>query len=129
MKNIALVSYNSICLGQQSGWQEQEDRRALVIQNYGAYWMVKEDSFIKSLSELDHIVVYVGARGLHDALKLASPLPPEKVTFVLCPCDLGEKYLSISRAGFRQSQQISCECGGLLTMNKLLTNFLETGQL
>lgn len=145
MRNVAFVTYNTLD-GYTSGWIEANGRRALVLQNtngegsrrngqpIGAVKRVEQivtlwDELLRSLTELDHIVVYVGSRGSERAIALAGTLPASKVTFVACDCGLPLKEMLIEAAGLDEAGRFLCECGGHLTMAKLLSNFLESGEL
>lgn len=81
------------------------------------------------LSDLDHVVVYVGANGSERAIVLAAQLPASKVTFVGCSCNLPIKELLVQSAGLTEAGRVLCECGGRQTMRKLLDNFLTSGEL
>ena len=154
MRSIAFVSYNPIGDTPESGWQEKEGRRALVLQNSkGHPWEMDKLSaqvewrfgsgnpyvkaeidelwaaLIKVLPELDQVVIYLGAGGSEHAVELASHISPEKITFVACNCDIHEKRTLIDHFALGSVNQIKCECGGKRTMGELLSRFLVTGQL
>lgn len=146
MKNVAFVTYNTVGGDLSSGWYSgPEGRRALVLQNtkgdgspssraigegnrreqIGLLWIELQ----KSLPELDHVVVYVGANGSESAIKLAAQLPASKVTFVSCDCGLPFKEVLIQQAGLTEATRVLCECGGHRTMEKLYLGFMGTGAL
>ena len=83
----------------------------------------------QALSELDHVVVYVGSSGSEQAIALAAHLPATKVTFVGCDCGDLKKELLIQSAGLNEAGRVPCECGGCQTMERLFTRFMETGEL
>jgi len=84
---------------------------------------------LKVLSDLDHVVIYVGANGSERAIVLAAQLPASKVTFVGCDCGLPYKEMMIQSAGLNDAGRVLCECGGRRTMRKLFDSFLTTGEL
>lgn len=156
MNNVAFVTYNSVGDGLASGWHGSNGRRALVLQNgSGERWAV--DSFYRaegadysrsdhaghvageidrlwgelrqSLSDIDHIVVYVGSNGSEHAIALAAQLPSSKVTFVGCGCGLPYKEAMIQTAGLAEAGRVLCECGGHRTMGMLFEHFMESGEL
>ena len=156
MQKVAFVTYNTVGDGLASGWHGSNGRRALVLQNgSGERWAV--DSFYRaegadysrrnhanhvvseidrlwgelqqSLSEIDHVVVYVGSNGSEHAIALAAQLPSSKVTFVGCGCGLPYKEAMIQTAGLADAKRMLCECGGHWTMGALFQSFMETGVL
>ncbi|MEK7584429.1 MAG: hypothetical protein AAB490_04230 [Patescibacteria group bacterium] len=156
MKNVAFVTYNTVGDKLSSGWHGSNGRRALVLQNSsGDRWAV--DKFYRSdpasyrrsdhashvmdeisnlwnelqtvLSEIDHIVVYVGSRGSEQAIALAAQLPASKVTFVGCDCGILVKEAMVQAAGLAKARRLLCECGGHRTMETLFESFMETGEL
>lgn len=146
MQNVAFVTYNAVGRGLPSGWHDGPDgRRALVLQNtkgegslsggpIGRDRRVEEIGILwgelqKALTELDHVVIYVGTRGSERAIELASELPPAKVTFVGCDCGLPYKEAMIQLAGLAEARRFLCECGGHRTMEALYERFMETGTL
>lgn len=153
---VAFVTYNTVGDTLSSGWHDSNGRRALVLQNTkGESWGAgeapgKRDSSVpleqlgenrrgqignlwgelqRVLTELDHVVVYVGARGSERAIELAAQLPPSKVTFVSCDCGLLAKELMIQVAGMDKAGRVLCECGGHRTMETLFRRFMVTGEL
>lgn len=156
MNKIAFVTYNSVGDGLSSGWHGTGDRRALVLQNTkGEAWAVnpgkplqngegdytpsrdrRQEEINKlwgqlqeSLSDLDHVVVYVGAGGSERAIELAGQLPASKVTFVACDCSLSAKERLIQEAGLFEAGRVLCECGGRRTMEAMLNCYMATGAL
>jgi hypothetical protein len=156
MEKVAFITYNSVGDGLPNGWHGANGRRALVLQNtkgmlravdpknppkdskgsyrpcgdlrrneIAALWTELQ----KSLAELDHLVVYVGAGGSEEAIRLAAALPASKVTFVACDCNLPYKELLIMASGLDEAGRVLCECGGRETMNVLLDTFMATGSL
>lgn len=150
---IAMVSYNAIH-GALPGWNISGENEALVLQNstgaeFAAYqgleskknfdegveivkseiqnsWKILQESIPK----LDHVFIYIGVNGSEEAAKLATKeLPPEKVTYVLCSCNIFAKEKLISELGHKNAQRISCRCGGQEDMGKILNEFLKTGSL
>lgn len=82
----------------------------------------------RAIDELDHIVIYVGAKGSERALELAASLSPEKVTLVMCDCELGRKLYLVSQTGkLKEARRILCECGGNETFHRMFRCYLETG--
>jgi hypothetical protein len=156
VKNVAFVTYNTVGNGLSSGWHGSNGRRALLVQNgdcqeyavdkfydadpdgysradhadhirdeIGRIW----DNLLSSITELDHIVIYVGSSGSERAIELAAKLPAEKITFVGCDCDLLLKELMIRAAGLTSAGRVLCECGGRRTMGALYERFMGTGEL
>ncbi|MBX9670149.1 MAG: hypothetical protein K2X93_21290, partial [Candidatus Obscuribacterales bacterium] len=85
------------------------------------------DELDRMLPELDHIVVYVGANGSEEAIRRAAVMPPEKVTFVLCDCNLREKERVICTSGMSTARTVMCECGGRHTMRALFERYIKSG--
>ncbi|GEM_PF-1592955 len=82
----------------------------------------------QGIDEFDHIIIYVGAKGSERALELAASLPPQKVTLVMCDCELGRKLHLISQIGnLKEARRILCECGGNMTFYRMFWHYLETG--
>ena len=82
----------------------------------------------ESLENIDRVVVYVGDRGSEGAIDIASRFPAEKVSFVLCRCNMTAKQASVNRK-CKGAQVIMCECGGNRTMRGLVEAFLTSGEL
>lgn len=144
MNNVAFVTYNTLD-GIESGWLEANGRRALVLQNtngsgsrsvgspIGAVQRVEQITMLWAellgqLTKLDHIVVYLGARGSERAIALATQLPASKVTFVSCDCGLPFKEVMIQSAGLDDAGRVRCECGGHQTISRMIRDFLATGR-
>lgn len=145
MKNVAFLTYNTVCEGLSNGWHGSNGHRALVLQNtngegslrggpigeegrreqIGILWSELQ----KALPDLDHVVIYVGVRGSERAIALAAQLPAAKVTFVLCDCSMFAKDMLIQKAGLAEAGRMFCECGGHRTMGSLFERFMETGEL
>ncbi len=145
MERVAFLTYNTVVDGLANGWQGSNGHRALVLQNTNgegarkggpigaakrgeqidALW----EELLQQLTDLDHVVVYVGTRGSERAIAYAALLPASKVTFVLCDCGLPFKEDLIQMAGLTDARRMPCECGGHRTMKTLYERFLETGEL
>ena len=146
MKNVAFVTYNTVGDDLSSGWHGSNGRRALILQRVngdgrrssgsklspdarrdeiGTLWGQLQEALL----ELDHVVVYVGARGSEHAIALAAQLPAAKVTFVGCDCGLSHKEALVQAAGMADARRMLCECGGHRTMSALFESFMETGEL
>ncbi len=84
----------------------------------------------EALPELDHIVVYLGARGSERALELAAgSLAAGKVTLVSCGCGLEQKAQLVEEYALQDCGRRLCECGGYATMWALYNGFMATGDL
>ena len=146
---IALVSYNIFLEDEDNGWKTQGDNSIFLLQNSGHGYRVCNERFgapqgeqrdakdsvdlvqglinrhwqILSdiLSELDHVVVYVGTHGAEKAIELAhvANLDPQKMSFVLCDCKKAVKLDLLKRFGFAGSRKIDCECGGQESMRRI----------
>lgn len=147
MNNVAFLTYNTVWNDLSNGWHEfPNERRLFVLQNtkgdgslatgkpigadrrreeIEALWIQLQ----QELSGLDHVVIYLGARGTERAIELARQLPASKVTFVSCGCGLPVKEVLIQGAGLTDCGRILCECGGHQTMAALAELFLATGEL
>ena len=150
-QQVAFVTYNSV--GQHgsydSGWYENRGRRAFLVQNTRGRRAAAENQFNREagsqavaeeverlwqvlglvLPILDHLVVYVGASGSEEAIRYASQMPAQKVTFVRCDCGLAGKDALIAEWGMAGSRKVLCECGGCKMMEALLCVFMDTGHL
>lgn len=147
MNNVAFVTYNSVGDNLSSGWHGSGERRALVLQNTrGRRWAVEPRTGIhadrvmgeigdlwgqlqQALSELDHIVIYVGDSGSEHAIELAAKLPASKVTFVACGCGFARKESMARAVVGLEARVLSCECGGHRTMGRLFQRFMDSGEL
>lgn len=157
MQSVAFVTYNTVGDNLSSGWHASNGRRAFLLQNTkGQRWAARSNPDVPAgdtrteketadrvadeisilwgelqtaLPELDHVVVYVGARGSERAIALAVQLPASKVTFVGCECGLFQKEVLIRAAGMAEWRLVLCECGGHQTMERLFQRFMETGDL
>lgn len=143
MKKAAFLSYNSI-EDFEAGWQKGNDCEALIIPcSHGSSAapfrrnlaqcndVTREIDKLwgrlrEHINELDHVVVYVGGDGSENAIQLASELPSEKVTFVMCDCRMGTKERLLNEVGHLNTRRIMCECRGVKTMGRLCKSFLET---
>lgn len=146
MNNVAFLTYNTVWDGLSNGWHEYPNgRRLFVLQNtkgggtlatgpIGADRRREEIEVLwrqlqQELAGLDHVVIYLGARGTERAIQLARQLPASKVTFVSCDCGLPAKEALIQEAGLTDCGRILCECGGHQTMAALAELFVATGAL
>lgn len=145
LNKVAFVTYNT--LGIASGVHQHADREAFVLQNSTGRGSLAEGKRTMNVNEigdeisrlweqigqmskeLDHIVVYVGARGSERAIALAAQLPAEKITFIGCSCGLPAKEAMVQAAGLDKARRIMCECGGHKTMERMINSFLDTGSL
>lgn len=92
---------------------------------------IVEELFSKATSvdvEPEYVVIYVGAKGSEEAIRLASHLPQDKVGFVMCTCNLQAKAEVLQRH-IDRPKILMCECGGQLTMGNLVNHFLQTGMV
>lgn len=145
MQGIAFITYNTLD-GIASGWTENNEHRALILQNTKGEGSrqngspIGADNRIEQLDALwpelrqamptiDHVVVYVGYDGSERAIFLASQMPVEKVTFVMCDCGTDHKVAMIAAVGLKRARRVNCECGGHLTMARMVHHFLATGEL
>lgn len=145
MQTCAFLTYNSVWQDLSNGWHEILGRRIFVLQNtkgggslatgsIGADRRREEIDILwgklqEALPTLDHVVIYLGARGSERAIELARQLPASKVTFVSCDCGLPTKEALIQEAGLTDCGRVLCECGGHRTMAALLELFVATGEL
>lgn len=158
MAVIGFMTYNSID-GVFSGVHHHRGNTAIVLSNTrGHTWAVKEltgeerpndyrrsdtqystcvrseidvlfEQLSDKLSELDHLVVYVGSAGSERAIELARRVPATKLTFVGCDCGLDHKTQLLRENGLWDARRILCECGGRRTMKSLYQHFMERGDL
>ena len=156
LKNVAFVTYNTVGDKLSSGWHKSNGRRAFLLQNSTGKWGARRDPNVPSgpmrvtdeyadrvseeisslwselqtvLSEIDHVVVYVGSRGSERAIALAAQLSASQVTFVGCDCGILIKEAMVQAAGLAKARRLLCECGGHRTMETLFECFMETGEL
>lgn len=158
MHSVAFITYNTVGDGQVgNGWHGLNGRRAFLLQNTRAQrWGARRDPNTPSgddrttdefadrvrreieaiwslledqITEIDHVVVYVGASGSERAIALAARIPADRITFVGCECGLPFKEILIQAAGLTGVRRILCECGGHRTMRRLFETFMATGEL
>lgn len=154
MNVVAFITYNNLGGVADSGWHEQDGRKALVLQGTtGRPWLADQtvpkgstqfeqdvklvsntigdlwSQLVAAISDLDQVVVYVGDSGSEHAIELAAQLPPEKVTFVLCSCGWSRKTSRIQSRGLSGARVVQCECGGRSTMGGMFRSFMNQGQL
>jgi len=164
MRSAAFVTYNNVfdprldkCV--ETGWHEQDGRRALVLQSTksGAFSEAcmrllsglytpeviqatiettghRIDEIWSSLagvvSTVDHVVVYLGVHGTVHAIEMARQLPIDKLVFLMCDCDVPWKQALLAEAGLQGARTIVVrECGGDLSMGRAFRDFLDIGTL
>ncbi len=150
-RKVAFITYNQIGKGGlSSGWHERNGRHAFALQNtkgrgalegpedmqgdIGETERIRQiyllwNELDRAISELDHIVIYLGDKGSLDAVRRAATLDASKVTFVTCSCGLSAKAELIRRVGLINAGCIDCCCGGHSEMKHLFEHFLDTGRL
>lgn len=126
MNTVAFLTLHRVGIGIESGWHEEGGRRALIVQG--------EEKVRPGLGEvepllstLDHLVIYLDRGGWESALRLADELSAQKVTVLICICELEEKRRMIEAHGLSDRLVLS-ECGGIRGMETFLTKFLATGE-
>lgn len=146
MNSVAFLTYNTVWEDLSNGWHKfPNGRRIFVLQNTksggtlatGPIGVDRRQEEIETLwgqlqqelSTLDHVVIYLGARGTERAIELARELPASRVTFVSCMCGIPTKESLIQEAGLTDCGRILCECGGHQTMVALAELFVATGTL
>ena len=145
MNKIGFVTYNTLT-GFKNGWVKSVDglRSALIVQDTNGRGSLDDEkrtrtteeirlevaksweTLDESLSELDHVVIYVGASGSEGAIERATKVPAKKLTFIGCSCGLEKKEVLIQSAGLCDANRFLCECGGHRTMAAMIRSFLES---
>lgn len=146
----AVVSYNAFSRD-ENGWQRNGENEVLLVQNDdGSVWGAKQSgtkaemasegaqlvtqkwaTIGSDLPGLDLVVVYVGSYGAEKIITLAaeSGVPSEKMTFVMCDCNLSRKNALIDRHGYASARKIMCYCGGRGEMSRIYTSLLTSCQI
>jgi hypothetical protein len=149
---IAMISYNRFV--NKNGWVHNSNNSVYLIQSYsgkelGSFLREPIGEFddnvnkvkgyidnswkhlLERINEFDTIVYYVGSFGSERILELLheNNISPEKITFVLCTCNLNLKSMLVKKYGFSSSGLIFCQCGGHNAMKKIMDYFLENGKI
>lgn len=146
MKNVAFVTYNTLP-NLPRGWVRNGDRSALIVQDTKGQGTLSDngrkrtleevrsaieaqwEELDKSLPNLDHLVIYVGASGSELAIQRAKAMPVEKLTFVGCACGIDRKDEMLNEVGLGEARRFGCECGGHRTMELMVFQFMEIGTI
>ncbi len=144
MKKAVFITYNSVGKDRTNGSYATGDgvRRSTVLQGFirkdksGPDLNEKRQTMIRlwrsmsaktDLLSVDLFVVYCGKIPATSIL-LAATLPVEKVLFVHCGCgDLNIPFLD--DLGMDNVPWIVSECGGIDTMQKIYSEFMNTGRI
>jgi hypothetical protein len=142
-QKIAIVTYNRIGEGQyDNGLIDREDKQIFIAQNgHKSKWAASGDisseqkAAIRSsaasyavrsldLKDMDKIYLYVGSHGGEEAIRQTATIPSERITYVMCGCNHGQKTRMISENGNSNAHIQDCECGGRETLEKILKQLL-----
>jgi len=137
MEQIAFITYNTAGYRIPSGWNEQEGRRAFVMQGNRAVCSLAESTnedrrwLMKHIKEFQHMVIYLGVHmscneGILSILWEAK-FPVSQITFVFCECSLDEKKKILKRFNLTDARQVISECGGRQAMRTLYETFFRRG--
>lgn len=145
---VAFFSYNAFVSNTVNGWNNGTNNNVLLVQDpQGRPWgtqqtgistdeMAQESvsaiengwqGMASEINNLDKLYIYVGSYGAEHAIKLAreNNIPSEKVTFVMCDCQLGNKKSMIQKCNYQDAEVIMCECGGRDTMATLYYKYMK----
>jgi hypothetical protein len=138
---VAFVTYNRIGVAVENGWHETEKGRALVIQGKADLLWFRAAStlqeipaslwraFTDSIENFGACVLYIGRREYGEIISTLARFKPDQIILVLCQCNIDKKARMIRTLGMDSSLRITCECGGLATMERLYKDFLGRGDL
>jgi hypothetical protein len=84
-----------------------------------------DDAMNISLKDMDKIFLYVGSGGGEEIILETGSLSAEKITYVMCDCNFWLKKRLIESIGNKDSEIIMSECGGQVTMEKILKSYLK----
>lgn len=145
LEKIAIVTYNRIGEGKyENGVLNARDKQIYIAQNgHLAKWAYNPNSGTReeaidarqraarsvasqiALDEMDKIFIYVGNSGGEEAIRQTRGLPANKVTYVMCDCNMGQKKSMIRHLGNEDAKIIYCECGGRETLQRILDGILK----
>lgn len=139
MNKVAFVTYGRI--GDQPIPMGMTDiqgknRKIFLLQNIGADQKWDEwRQFSQELPTFDLVVTYLGCdfKGWAIAIKfimsIANKLPQSKILIVSCGCDTARKELFLQKVNLTSCNRTECECGGAETMELLLLDFIDSGNV
>jgi hypothetical protein len=139
MNKVAFVTYGRI--GDQQIPMGLTDidgrgRKVFLLQNIGTDQ--KEElwqQFSQETATFDLVVTYLGCQmeGWAQAIKfimyVVNKLPQSKILIVSCNCDTARKEAFLRKVNLTQCQRMECECGGAETMELLLLDFIDSGNV
>ncbi len=146
IKRIALVTYNVVGDGKYDSLIKQDGLEMHLVQNgHRSKWAVdknlssKESTDVRervakraidaamelSLEDMDRVYLYVGSNGAESIIAETRKMPADKITYVLCDCNLSKKRELLKQFGHPDAQVIVAECGGQRTLDKILKSYLN----
>jgi hypothetical protein len=143
-ERIALITYNVVGEGIYGDVIKLDGREIYIVQNRSKYfWWGKgpkgdsdaarrevaietmDDALQIPLQEMDKIFLYIGQTGGEEVIGRTKDIAPEKITYVMCDCNLRLKEHIIKGMGNEKAEIIMSECGGQRTMEKILKSYLK----
>jgi hypothetical protein len=143
-KRIAIVTYNRVGDGEFKNGVIRRDGVELYLAQNGhrSEWaaepgvgtnkqraetraqMAKQVIGNLNLADMDHSYVYVGANGGEEAILQTRELEHDKLTYVMCGCNISRKHDMIRDFGNNGASTIRCECGGQETLGQIARKIL-----
>lgn len=145
LERIAIITYNVVGEGIYGDVIRCDGREIYIVQNrHRSFWGADrslpsgeiaesrnriakrtiDDAMKLSLKDMDKIFLYVGSGGGEEIILETRMLPAEKITYIMCDCNLWLKEQLIESVGNADSKIIMSECGGQKTMEKILKSYL-----
>ena len=143
VEKIAFVTYNRIGEGQHNNGVFNINGREIYIAQSGhksewiadmncsfdraeetRKWGAKSVTRRHDLGDMDHVFLYVGSDGGEEAIKQTRDISADKITYVLCRCNLDSKKQMINDFGNADAKIVESYCGGHDTMKSLLDKYL-----
>ena len=127
---VAMISPHEIARKTPSGWQTNGEASIFLLHHQNPPTRRKWLALENELPNLDLIIIYVSGDSIDTSRRLAKlNVPPEKIVFVFCPCNLPEKRLHLEAAGFAASKTILSNCGGFNILYPTYLYLLKHGCL
>jgi len=142
-EKIAIITYNRIGEGgYRNGRFVCDDKEIFIAQNgHRSKWAAgggsdEEKRKTRSraaasvakqvtLSDMNHIYLYVGATGGEEAIRQTAGILAEKITYVMCNCSSEKKRRMIKEFGNKDAKIVWCECGGRKTLAQIIKQLIS----
>jgi hypothetical protein len=152
-KKIVIVTQNEVGIGfYPNGWYRRPDGAGVcLLQGFNKHnpreyikqeitSLINQISVVKYIDKTTHFVVYLGDDDVEKIIEHMSQFSVQRITYVLCPCEIEVKRRLIARAGQSAVKIIEPEgngiahykmlgCGGQAALNLIFESFFLTGTI